>query len=48
VIGGTEEGVEVLCGQGVLAITRVQLEGRRALPAGEFIRGQQLSGARFT
>jgi methionyl-tRNA formyltransferase len=48
VIGGTEEGVEVLCGQGVLAITRLQLEGRRALPAGEFARGQPLSGARFT
>jgi methionyl-tRNA formyltransferase len=48
VIGGTEDGVEVLCGQGVLAITRLQLEGRRALPAGEFIRGQPLSGARFT
>ena len=48
VIGGTEYGVEVLCGQGVLAITRLQLEGRRALPAGEFIHGQSLSGARFT
>jgi methionyl-tRNA formyltransferase len=48
VIGSTEDGVEVLCGQGVLAITRLQLEGRRALPAGEFIRGQSLSGARFS
>jgi methionyl-tRNA formyltransferase len=47
VVGGTEDGVEVLCGQGVLAITRLQLEGRRALPAGEFMRGQSLSGARF-
>jgi methionyl-tRNA formyltransferase len=47
VIGGTEDGVEVLCGQGVLAITRLQLEGRRALPAGEFMRGQSLSGAHF-
>jgi methionyl-tRNA formyltransferase len=48
VIGATEDGVEVLCGQGVLAVTRLQLEGRRALPAGEFIRGQSLNGARFT
>jgi methionyl-tRNA formyltransferase len=48
VIAGTEEGVEVFCGQGALAITRLQLEGRRALPAGEFIRGQSLIGARFT
>ncbi len=47
VIGGTEDGVEVLCGQGMLVITRLQLEGRRALPAGEFVRGQSLSGARF-
>jgi len=48
VIGGTQDGIEVLCGQGVLAATRLQLEGRRALPAGEFIRGLSLTGARFT
>jgi methionyl-tRNA formyltransferase len=48
VIGGTADGIEVLCGQGVLAVTRLQLEGRRALPAGEFMRGQSLTGARFT
>jgi methionyl-tRNA formyltransferase len=48
VTGGTEEGIEVRCGDGVLVITRLQLEGRRMLPAGEFIRGQSLSGARFT
>jgi len=47
VIGSSGEGVEVLCGQGTLVITRLQLEGRRALPAGEFIRGQVLSGAHF-
>ena len=47
VIGGTADALEVLCGQGVLAITRLQLEGRRALPAGEFIRGQSLISARF-
>ena len=48
VIGGTADAVEVLCGQGVLAVTRLQLEGRRALPAGEFIRGHSLLGARFS
>jgi methionyl-tRNA formyltransferase len=48
VIASTDDAVEVLCGQGVLAITRLQLEGRRALPAGEFIRGQSLISARFT
>ena len=48
VIGYNAEGIEVLCGQGVLAVTRLQLEGRRALPAGEFIRGQPLISARFT
>jgi methionyl-tRNA formyltransferase len=48
VIGSTQDGIEVLCGQGVLAVTRLQLEGRRPLPAGEFIRGHSLIGARFT
>jgi methionyl-tRNA formyltransferase len=48
VIGAAAEGVEVLCGQGVLAVTRLQLEGRRTLPAGEFIRGQSLIGAHLT
>jgi methionyl-tRNA formyltransferase len=47
VLGATADGIEVLCGDGSLMITRLQLEGRRALPAGEFIRGQALSGARF-
>ena len=47
VLGITDDGVEVLCGQGVLAVTRLQLEGRRALPAREFIRGQPLLGRSF-
>jgi methionyl-tRNA formyltransferase len=47
VLGATADGIEVLCGDGTLMITRLQLEGRRALPAEEFIRGQALSGARF-
>ncbi len=42
-----EQGIEVICGEGALRITRLQLPGRRALPAAEFIRGQALAGARF-
>jgi len=42
-----EQGIDVLCGEGTLRITRLQLEGRRALPAAEFSRGQALAGAHF-
>jgi methionyl-tRNA formyltransferase len=48
VLDATADGIEVLCGDGTVTIAQLQLEGRRALPAAEFIRGQALSGARFT
>jgi methionyl-tRNA formyltransferase len=41
------EGIDVVCGSGVLRILTVQLAGRKALPAGEFLRGQHLDGASF-
>jgi len=47
VLAATHEGVDVACGQGVLRILRLQLAGRRALFAQEFIKGQRLDGARF-
>jgi methionyl-tRNA formyltransferase len=47
VLRATAQGIEVLCGQGTLRLTRLQLPGRTALPAAEFIRGQALAGARF-
>jgi methionyl-tRNA formyltransferase len=42
------EGIDVVCGSGVLRVLRLQLAGRKALPAAEFVRGQRLDGARFT
>jgi methionyl-tRNA formyltransferase len=47
VLGFTGDALLVACGQQVLAVTELQLEGRRALPAAEFVRGQPLDGVRF-
>ena len=47
VLAATRAGIDVACGRGVLRILRLQLAGRKPLPAQEFIRGQRLSGARF-
>jgi methionyl-tRNA formyltransferase len=35
----TRDGFEITCGSGVLAMKRVQLEGRSAVAAAEFVRG---------
>jgi methionyl-tRNA formyltransferase len=43
-----EPGFAVITGRGLLAVVRVQLAGRRALSAGEFLRGQRgLMGKRL-
>jgi methionyl-tRNA formyltransferase len=47
VLGLIGDALHVACGDGVLAVTELQLEGRRSLPAVEFVRGQPVSGARF-
>jgi methionyl-tRNA formyltransferase len=47
VVGASNEGVDVACGRGTLRILRLQLAGRKPLPAGEFIKAQRLAGARF-
>ena len=47
VLTATREGVDVVCGTGVLRILKLQLAGRKPLPAGEFLRGQRLDGSRF-
>jgi methionyl-tRNA formyltransferase len=47
VLTATEEGIDVVCGTGVLRILRLQLAGRKPLPAAQFIRGQRLDGMRF-
>jgi methionyl-tRNA formyltransferase len=47
VLGLFGEALQVACAPGVLAITKLQLAGRRALPAAEFVSGWPLNGARF-
>jgi methionyl-tRNA formyltransferase len=47
VLTATREGIDVVCGAGVLRILKLQLAGRKPLPAGEFLRGQRLDGSRF-
>lgn len=47
VLAAHQAGVDVACGRGVLRILRLQLAGRKPLPAQEFIQGQKLAGARF-
>ena len=48
VVGLADGALQVRCGQGVLAVTKLQLAGRRALTAAEFFRGHALHGAQFT
>jgi methionyl-tRNA formyltransferase len=47
VLTATREGIDVVCGTGVLRILKLQLAGRKALQAEEFLRGQRLDGTRF-
>jgi methionyl-tRNA formyltransferase len=47
VLAAADEGIDVACGSGTLRILRLQLAGRKALAAREFIKAQQLDGARF-
>ena len=48
VLGLFDDALRVACGEGVLAVTRLQLAGRRMLTAAEFVSGSPLDGARFT
>lgn len=47
VLTAADEGVDVVCGSGVLRILKLQLAGRKPLSAGQFLRGQRLDGMRF-
>jgi methionyl-tRNA formyltransferase len=47
VLTATREGIDVVCGTGVLRILKLQLAGRKPLPAAEFLQGQRLDGTRF-
>lgn len=48
VLRASKYGIDVLCGRGVLRITRLQLPGRKPVLAHEFANAQPLAGARFT
>jgi methionyl-tRNA formyltransferase len=48
VLTATREGIDVVCGTGVLRILKLQLAGRKPLSAGEFLRGLRLDGTRFS
>jgi methionyl-tRNA formyltransferase len=47
VLTATREGIDVICGTGVLRVLKLQLAGRKTLSAGEFLQGQRLDGTRF-
>ena len=47
VLTAAQEGIDVVCGSGVLRILRLQLAGRKPLPAAQFLQGQRLDGVRF-
>jgi methionyl-tRNA formyltransferase len=47
VLTAAPEGIDVVCGSGILRILNLQLAGRKPLPAAEFLRGQRLDGTRF-
>jgi methionyl-tRNA formyltransferase len=48
VLTAAAEGIDVVCGSGILRILNLQLAGRKPLPAAEFLRGQRLDGTRFS
>ena len=47
VLSATSDGIEVMCGRGILCIGRLQQAGRKAVSAAEFIRAHRLGGAIF-
>jgi methionyl-tRNA formyltransferase len=47
VLGASPDGIDVACGQGAVRVTRLQLAGRKPLPAREFLMGRELVGATF-
>lgn len=47
VLAAAASGIEVACGRGRLRIRRLQLAGRKAMPAADFVKAMPLEGARF-
>jgi methionyl-tRNA formyltransferase len=48
VIGAAPSGIDVLCGRGVLRVTRLQLAGRKPMTAADVLNSQRLAGASFS
>ena len=42
VLQAQEGGIFVACGEGTLVLTEVQLEGKKRMAAGDFLRGMQM------
>jgi methionyl-tRNA formyltransferase len=47
IIDKADEGILVACGRGTLRVLRLQLAGRKPMPASEFLKGQPLAVMRF-
>jgi methionyl-tRNA formyltransferase len=47
VLAACGDGVDVACGSGALRLERLQLAGRKAMDAREFVHAQRLAGTRF-
>jgi len=47
VLSASADGIDVACGRGVVRLTKLQLAGRKPLPAREFLKGQRLVGLAF-
>lgn len=37
-----EQGIRIACGEGILELIQVQLEGKKPLPIGDFLRGHPM------
>ncbi|PID46109.1 MAG: methionyl-tRNA formyltransferase [Proteobacteria bacterium] len=44
VLGEDKNGIQIACGDGVIAVTRLQLPGGKALSVSEFLNGRSLAG----
>ena len=47
VVSATREGIDVATGDGVLRITRLQMPGKRAMSAGDFLNAHTMDGVVF-
>ena len=42
IIGVTKDALHIACGQDILAVTQLQLEGKKRMDTGAFLRGYQI------